>query len=63
MSQLDSFFDQFTRYITTGDTSDLTPFLSEASNPDFLKIYRNGAIKAAIDALSANFPTLKLALC
>jgi len=62
MPQIKPFFDDFANYICDGDTSHLAPYLSEKSNTDFLKIYRNGAIKAGVDALSANFPTLKLAL-
>ncbi|RBP53540.1 DNA-binding domain-containing protein [Arenicella xantha] len=62
MSQLDAFFEHFATYISTGDASALSPYLSETSNPEFLKVYRNGAFKAGVDALSANFPTLKKVL-
>ena len=61
-SQLDEFIIAFSSYIENGDVQSLTPFITENANPAFLKIYRNGVLKACFDALSTNFPTLKLYL-
>lgn len=57
-SQLDKFINTFSKYIENGDAQGLAPYLTEGSNPNFLKIYRNGVLKACLDALSSNFPTL-----
>ena len=58
-SQLDEFIVAFSSYIENGDAKNLTPFITKNANPAFLKIYRNGVLKACFDALSTNFPTLK----
>ena len=56
---LSGYIEGFSDYISSGDASSLAPYLAENANPEFLKIYRNGAFKACLDALTANFPTLK----
>ena len=56
---LSAYIEGFSDYISSGDASALAPYLAENANPEFLKIYRNGAFKACLDALTANFPTLK----
>ncbi len=57
--QFRSYIEAFSNYIETGDAQGLSPYLSDHSNPAFLKIYRNGAAKACFEALAANFPSLQ----
>lgn len=58
-SHLDQFILAFSNYIENGDPQNLTPYLADGANPAFLRIYRNGILKACVDALSSNYPTLK----
>lgn len=53
-----NFIEDFAGFISSGDGSALRSYLADDANSEFLKIYRNGAIKACMDALIANFPTL-----
>ena len=53
-----NYIEDFSHYISTGDSKLLETYLTDSANPAFLKIYRNGAIKACMDALIANFPSL-----
>ena len=56
---LENYFDAFSEYLATEDATKLLPYLEQNTNLDYLKIYRNGAIKSGLDALAANFPTAK----
>jgi len=57
--QLEDYFNAFSEYLSTEDVSKLLPYVENGTNLDYLKIYRNGAIKSALDALTSNFPTVK----
>ena len=59
MSFREEYFEAFSEYLRTEDTKKLLPYLRPGSNPAYLKIYRNGAIKSGLNALASNFPTLK----
>lgn len=62
MPSPDHYFEAFSNYLASGDVSTLLPYLEPDANPSYLHIYRNGAIKSALDALASNFPTLKQVL-
>jgi hypothetical protein len=57
-----NYIEDFSHYISSGDSAGLEAYLTDSANPAFLKIYRNGAIKACMDVLIANFPSLNLYL-
>ncbi|MDB4512223.1 DNA-binding domain-containing protein [Arenicella sp.] len=57
--QFSNYTQAFSDFIETGDMQSLVPYLADSVNPAFLQIYRNGAAKACLDALAANFPSLQ----
>ena len=50
------YIDAFTRYLRTGDPSEMKLFCENSSHIKRLAVYRNGFYKGCVDALIANFP-------
>tara|TARA_R110000744_G_scaffold53012_3_gene113393 strand:+ start:2204 stop:3031 length:828 start_codon:yes stop_codon:yes gene_type:complete len=50
------YIDAFTRYLRTGDPSEMEHFCGNPSHIKRLAVYRNGFYKGCVDALIANFP-------
>lgn len=53
------YFEAFSRFMETNDPTLLRPFLDNNANLEYLQVYRNGAFKSTLAALSSNFPTVK----
>jgi hypothetical protein len=56
---LDDYLDNFAAYLRTGNTGGLAAYLEEDANPAFAAVYRNGYLRTCVEALGANFPTVK----
>ena len=48
---LDAYADAFSRYLRTGTVGALSGFCAEGDDLGRLRVYRNGFLKACIDAL------------
>ena len=55
---LDEYTAAFSRYLRTGTVGALSGFCAEDADPARLRVYRNGFLKACIDALRANYPSV-----
>jgi len=56
---LDAYADAFSRYLRTGTVGALSGFCAEDADLGRLRVYRNGFLKACIDALRANYPSVE----
>ena len=56
---LDEYTGAFSRYLRTGTVGALSGFLAENADPARLRVYRNGFLKACIEALRANYPSVE----
>lgn len=56
---LDEYFTAFVRYLHTGTVGALSDFCGEHADLARLRVYRNGFIKACIEALRANYPSVE----
>ena len=56
---LDAYADAFSRYLRTGTVGALSGFCAEGADLGRLRVYRNGFLKACIDALRANYPSVE----
>ena len=56
---LDAYADAFSRYLRTGTVGALSRFCAEGADLGRLRVYRNGFLKACIDALRANYPSVE----
>jgi len=56
---LDAYADAFARYLRTGTVGALSGFCAEGADLGRLRIYRNGFLKACVDALRANYPSVE----
>ena len=56
---LDAYADAFSRYLRTGTVGALAGFCAEGADLGRLQVYRNGFLKACIDALRANYPSVE----
>ena len=55
---LDEYTGAFSRYLRTGEVGALFEFCAENADPARLRVYRNGFLKACIEALRANYPSV-----
>ena len=56
---LDEYTGAFARYLRTGTVGALSDFCAEDADLGRLRVYRNGFLKACIDALRANYPSVE----
>jgi len=56
---LDAYADAFARYLRTGTVGALSGFCAEGVDLGRLRVYRNGFLKACVDALRANYPSVE----
>ena len=56
---LDEYTGAFARYLRTGTVGALSDFCAEDADLARLRVYRNGFLKACIDALRANYPSVE----
>ena len=56
---LDEYTGAFSRYLRTGTVGALSGFLAGNADPARLRVYRNGFLKACIEALRANYPSVE----
>ena len=56
---LDEYTAAFSRYLRTGTVDALSGFCAEDADLDRLRVYRNGFLRACIDALRANYPSVE----
>lgn len=56
---LDEYTDAFGRYLRTGTVGALSGFLAGNADPARLRVYRNGFLKACIEALRASYPSVE----
>ena len=56
---LDEYTGAFSRYLRTGTVGALSGFLAENADPARLRVYRNGFLKACIEALRASYPSVE----
>ena len=56
---LDEYTGAFARYLRTGTVGALSGFCAEGADLARLRVYRNGFLKACIDALRANYPSVE----
>ena len=56
---LDEYTGAFSRYLRTGTVGALSGFLAEDADPARLRVYRNGFLKACIEALRASYPSVE----
>ena len=56
---LDEYTGAFARYLRTGTVGTLSDFCAEDADLARLRVYRNGFLKACIDALRANYPSVE----
>ena len=56
---LDEYTGAFARYLRTGTVGALSDFCPEGADLARLRVYRNGFLKACIDALRANYPSVE----
>ena len=55
---LEEYTGAFSRYLRTGTVGALSGFLAENADPARLRVYRNGFLKACIEALRASYPSV-----
>lgn len=55
---LDSYFEAFEDFLSTGRPERLVRFTDVDTNPAFLSVYRNGYFKTCTDALAASYPVV-----
>ena len=58
MPLLDEYTDAFTRYLRTGTVGALSDYCGDNADPVRLRVYRNGFLKACIEALRAGYPSV-----
>lgn len=56
---LDEYTGAFARYLRTGTVGAISDFCAEDADLGRLRVYRNGFLKACIDALRANYPSVE----
>ena len=56
---LDEYTGAFARYLRTGAVGALSSFCAEGADLGRLRVYRNGFLRACIDALRANYPSVE----
>ena len=56
---LDEYTGAFSRYLRTGAVGALSGFLAGNADPARLRVYRNGFLKACIEALRASYPSVE----
>ena len=56
---LDEYTGAFSRYLRTGTVGALSGFLAGNADPARLRVYRNGFLKACIEALRASYPSVE----
>ena len=56
---LDAYTDAFARYLRTGEADSLSRFCAEHADLSRLRVYRNGFLKACVEALRANYPSVE----
>ena len=56
---LDEYTGAFARYLRTGTVGAISDFCAKDADLGRLRVYRNGFLKACIDALRANYPSVE----
>ena len=56
---LDEYTGAFARYLRTGTVGALSGFCAAGADLSRLRVYRNGFLRACIDALRANYPSVE----
>ena len=56
---LEEYTGAFSRYLRTGTVGALSGYLAENADPARLRVYRNGFLKACIEALRASYPSVE----
>lgn len=56
---LDEYTGAFARYLRTGTVGALSGYCAEGADLGRLRVYRNGFLRACIEALRANYPTVE----
>ena len=56
---LDEYTGAFARYLRTGTVGGLSDFCAAGADLSRLRVYRNGFLRACIDALRANYPSVE----
>ena len=56
---LDEYTTAFVRYLRTGTVGALSEFCGEGADPTRLRVYRNGFIRACVEALRASYPSVE----
>ena len=56
---LDEYAGAFSRYLRTGTVGGLSDFCADGADLARLRVYRNGFLRACIDALRANYPSVE----
>ena len=56
---LDEYTSAFSRYLRTGSIGALSGFCAEGADLSCLQVYRNGFLRACIDALRASYPSVE----
>ena len=56
---LDEYTGAFTRYLRTGKIGALSDFCDEGADLSRLRVYRNGFLRACIEALRASYPSVE----
>ena len=56
---LDEYTGAFARYLRTGTVGALSTFCAEDADLSRLRVYRNGFLRACIEALRANYPSVE----
>ena len=56
---LDEYTRAFSRYLRTGTVGALSDFCTEGADLSRLRVYRNGFLKACIEALRASYPSVE----
>ena len=59
VSPLDAYTGAFARYLLTGTVGALADFCAEGADVARLRVYRNGFLRACIEALRANYPSVE----
>ena len=56
---LDEYAGAFSRYLRTGTVGGLSGFCADGADLARLRVYRNGFLRACVDALRANYPSVE----
>ena len=56
---LDEYTGAFARYLRTGTVGALADFCGEGADPVRLRVYRNGFLRACVEALRAGYPSVE----